>query len=272
MLKIDTHLHSFFSSDSEASMEDMIRQGIRLGLKSLCFTEHFDLDYPENEENLDFLLNFDSYYTSSLRLREKYASQIEILHGIEVGVQPHLKTELLNFYVRYGGRFDYIINSCHIVRGEDPYEPSFFHKYSAEEGIRLYFETILKNLETFPYFQSAGHLDYICRYLPKPRPDFSYSLYGEVLDEILHFLIRHDKSLEVNTAGLKCGLPWPNPHMDILIRYRQMGGKLITIGSDAHRPEDIAFDFERLEKVLTQAGFSSYTMYRAQQPIQIPIL
>ena len=81
MLRFDTHLHTSFSSDSDTTMEQMILRGIELGMETLCFTEHFDPDYPDNPEGLDFLLDFDAYYETFLTLKEKYRSQIELLHG-----------------------------------------------------------------------------------------------------------------------------------------------------------------------------------------------
>ncbi len=271
MLISDTHLHSFFSSDSEASMEEMVLGGITRGLRTLCFTEHYDHDFPVTEDGLDFQLDFDAYYSMFLKMKEKYASQIELLHGIELGVQKQSGPALINFYSKIGGRYDFIINSCHLVDGVDPYEKVFFETHTPEEGIRRYFESILENITVYPYFQTAGHLDYICRYIPQPRPEFHYEQYADVLDPILRYLIDNGKALEVNTAGLKKGLPWPNPHMEILKRYRSLGGELITIGSDAHRPEDIAYAFDRLPDILTEAGFQYYALYRSQQPVFIPI-
>ena len=87
MLISDTHLHSFFSSDSDSPMEDMVNEGIRRGLSTLCFTEHYDPDFPVTESGLDFQLDFDAYYRTFLSLKKKYAPQIELLHGIELGVQ-----------------------------------------------------------------------------------------------------------------------------------------------------------------------------------------
>lgn len=272
MLISDTHLHSFFSSDSEASMEDMILQGISLGLHTLCFTEHYDYDFPVTDDGLDFQLDFDAYHNMFLQMKEKYASQIELLHGIELGVQKHAGPALIKFYSKIGGRYDFIINSCHLVDGIDPYEKIFFETHTPKEGVRRYFESILDNIKAYPYFQSAGHLDYICRYIPEPRPEFHYEEYSDVLDEILKLLIDNGKALEVNTAGLKKGLPWPNPHMDILKRYRALGGELITIGSDAHCPADMAYAFDRLPDILTEAGFKYYALYKEQKPKQIPII
>lgn len=271
MLTCDTHLHSSFSSDSETPMEQMIQKGIALGLKTLCFTEHCDYDYPENPEGLDFMPDFDAYYHTFLTLKEKYQSDIELLHGIELGVQSHLGPVLDNFYDTYGERFDFILNSCHIVDGMDPYDGIYFQKNHPVQGIHKYFENILCNLKVFPHFQSAAHLDYICRYLPKPRQKFFYNDYQDILDDILKHLIVNGKGLEINAAGLKAGLSWPNPHIDILKRYINFGGEIITIGSDAHRPQDIAYAFDKVFDILHTVGFRYYAVYRKKQPEFIPL-
>ena len=271
MLLTDTHLHTSFSSDSEASMESMVKEGIRLGMKTLCFTEHFDYDYPDNPEHLDFVPDFDAYFSTLSGLKEKYSSEIELLCGIELGVQPHIGSALSDFYTKLGNRFDFIINSTHIVDRMDPYDRIYFSRFTPHMGLTRYFETILVNLQTFSEFQSAGHLDYVSRYIPQPRPEFHYKDYQDILDEILRLLIENGKALEINTAGLKAGLSWPNPHMEILKRYRSLGGELITIGSDAHRPEHMAFAFDRLPEIFSEAGFSYYTLYREQKPYFISL-
>lgn len=266
MILTDAHLHSSFSSDSSASMEEMITQGIALGMKTLCFTDHYDPDYPDNPEGLDFLLDFDTSYQTFLRLKEKYSDQIDLLFGIEVGVQPQVSDTLEHFYASYGNRYDFIINSCHIVEGLDPYDGIYFQKYTPVEGLRKYFSAVFDNLRRFPHFQSAGHLDYVSRYLPKPGPAFCYQDYADILDPLLFYLIDHGKALEINSAGLRAGLDHPNPHMDILHRYRVLGGELITIGSDAHCPEHIAQKFEVLQDMLKEAGFDYYALYRNKKP------
>lgn len=274
MLKTDTHLHSFFSSDSETPMESMVLSGIQKGFSTLCFTEHYDPDFPCTPDGMDFQLDFDAYEDTFLLLKDKYADQIELLHGIELGVQKHVGPALEEFYASKGSHYDFIINSCHLVDGMDPYEPAFFAQRSSEDALRAYFEHILVNLNVFPHFQTAGHLDYICRYIHRYFPGklhFLYRDYADILDEILRLLIAEGKALEVNSAGLKAGLAWPNPHMEILKRYRQLGGELITIGSDAHRPEDLGYAFDRLPDILSAAGFQYYALYRGQKPSMIAL-
>lgn len=264
MIKTDTHLHSSLSSDSQASMESMVQGGIALGMKTLCFTEHYDMDFPEIPSGLDFSLDFDAYYEEWSRLKEQYGDRIELLHGIELGVQPHLGSQLNAFYEEYGNRYDFIISSCHLVERLDPYYPELFDKYGPVEGMRRYFETSYENLKCFNRFQSVGHLDYASRYIKDPDWKFHYADYGDILDKILTWIIDNGKALEINTSGLKAGLPWPNPHMEILQQYRSFGGRRITIGSDAHRPEHMAYDYYRLPEILAQIGFDRYEIYRKQ--------
>ena len=182
-------------------------------------------------------------------------------------MQPHLGQTLANFYKKYGNDFDFIINSCHIVNGTDPYYGTYFKEMGATRGLMNYFETILANLKVFPHYQSVGHLDYVCRYLPESSQTFFYDHFTDVLDEILIEIIERNRALEVNTAGLKYGLDWPNPDISILRRYRELGGELITIGSDAHQPEHMAWEFDHVPAILHRAGFHHYVVFKGKKPV-----
>ena len=117
-LKADFHLHSSFSGDSDAPMEEIIKKAISLGLTHICFTEHYDPDfvYPAGESGT-FELNTDSYLYDLLRFREKYYGQIQIMFGVELGLQPHLR-DALEFYTE-NHDFDFIIGSSHICNRKD---------------------------------------------------------------------------------------------------------------------------------------------------------
>lgn len=272
MIRSDCHLHSSFSSDSDTPMEHMVLRGIKLGLTSMCMTEHLDYDYPPNEEGLDFLLDFDSYYKEYLRLKDKYQDKIELLFGIELGLMPHLDARYQKVTDSYD--FDFVIGSSHLVDGMDPYEPEYFQKYDSRQGVRRYFESIYENITGCRHvdYQVYGHLDYVIRYAPDKNTFFHFADYQDILDEILIALIKSEKGIEVNTAGLKYGLGQPNPHIDILKRYRELGGSILTIGSDGHKPEHMAYDFHKLPAILKEAGFDHYTLFRKRKPYEIPIL
>ena len=200
-------------------MESMILEGIRLGLKTMCFTEHLDLDYPYDE--IDFSLDVPAYRQKLLDLRQKYRGKIEVLFGIELGLQPHLAPALRR--VTDAHDFDFVIGSTHLVDRMDPYYPEYFRRCGDREGFRRYFEEVLKNLEAFSDFDALGHLDYIVRYSPGKTEHYRWQDYQDLIDPILLFLIRSGISLEVNTAGLKYGLGQTNPAPAILKRYRELG-------------------------------------------------
>lgn len=265
-IRADYHLHSSFSGDSHASMEEMIQKGIFLGLDRMCFTEHQDIDYvyetPEAEGL--FEVSMDAYLCELVRCREKYADRIKILFGIELGVQPHLEKELAAFAGKYD--FDFIIASAHICNRKDPYYPSFYEGRSDEEAYREYFSCILENLKVFRDFDVFGHLDYVVRYGKTKDQDYCYDRYKDILDRILTAIIDPGKGIEVNTGAIGYGLRDLNPCTDILRRYRELGGEIITLGSDAHAPENLAGGFERAASILTDVGFRYYTVFEKRSP------
>lgn len=261
-MKCDFHMHSAFSGDSDASMESMIRRAVDFELETICFTEHYDEDYPVGEE--DFSLDTDRYVQTLCTLKEQYCSQIDIRFGVELGMQPHLA----GLYTKYTGRypFDFVIASQHLLDHADPYYPSYWEGNDPHNVICQYFEETLHNLKSMQDYDTLAHLDYIVRYAGNGYTSYTYSDYADVIDPILTYLIEQGKCLEVNTAGFKYGLDHPNPCEEVLSRYRQLGGEYITIGSDAHKPEHLAYDFDRLEKLLTSLGFSYYCIFRERKP------
>ena len=162
--------------------------------------------------------------------------------------------------------FDFVIGSSHVCHDQDPYYPSFYAERSEEEAYREYFEYILENIRSFHNFDVYGHLDYVVRYGPSQDKYYTYDRYRDIFDAILELLLELGKGLELNTGGLKYGLSQPNPCLAILKRYRRMGGDIITIGSDAHRPEQIGYAFVRAAEVLKECGFSHYTTFQNRRP------
>lgn len=268
MIRADYHVHSEFSSDSSTPMEDMIEKAIELGLERICFTDHMDYDFPVTS-TYTFLFEPEDYFRKLAELKDKYEGKIKILRGIEMGLQPHLGQRYQQLVNEYP--FDFMIGSTHLVRKLDPYLSEYWDGRSEEEGVRMYFEEITQNLITNPCFLINGHLDYMIRYAPDTNKDFTYEKYAESIDTMLQTIIDHGKGIEVNTSGFKYGLSVPHPHTDIIKRYRELGGELITIGSDAHKPEHLAFDFDRAEKLLLELSFRYYAVYEEQKPILLPL-
>ncbi len=258
----DTHMHSYFSGDSEASPRDMIESAIKKGLSGICFTDHLDLDYRETPGYFD--LNFEGYRKEIFALKKEYAGCFPVLWGIELGLQPHTAPENNRITASYP--FDFVIGSSHLVDHMDIYYPSFYEGRTERTAYRRYFESILENLATDVDFDVYGHLDYVVRYGPNKNQSFSYEKYADLIDEILRTLIKKGKGIEMNMAGFKYGLGHPNPTEDILKRYCHLGGEILTIGSDAHKPEQIAWDYHKVPDLLKNAGFKYYTVFRQRKP------
>ena len=264
-IKADYHMHSSFSGDGTASMEDMAKRALELGLTHISFTEHYDPDYiyPPGEEGM-FELNTDSYLYELLKLKSKYSGQLEIAFGVELGLQPHLKRQLALYAKSH--EFDFIIGSSHLCNRKDPYYPDFFQGRNEDEAHHEYFEADLECVKALPYFDVYGHLDYVVRYGPTKDDCYTYQKHADVFDKILSTLIENEKGIELNTGGFRSGLNQPNPCAEILKRYKALGGEIITIGSDAHEPKDIAADFDKAYDILKECGFQYYCVFQNRIP------
>ncbi|MCM1282524.1 MAG: histidinol-phosphatase HisJ family protein [Muribaculaceae bacterium] len=263
----DTHMHTRYSGDSEASPDTMVRAAIQKGLGGICFTDHYDYAYPK--EPALFLLDFSDYEKEISALREAYSGQISIRWGVELGLQPQLAEH--NRSVANAYPFDFIIGSSHVVHGIDPYYPEYYEGRRESAAYLEYFESILENLQVYTDFDVYGHLDYVVRYGPCKDANYSYEEYSEVIDEILRTLIAQGKGIEVNTGGIKYGLLHPHPTEAILARYRELGGEIVTLGADAHKPEHVAHSFEKLPEILRAAGFSHFTVFEGRKPRFLPL-
>jgi histidinol-phosphatase (PHP family) len=255
----DCHMHTCFSSDSEADMSGQVEAAIERGIEHICFTDHMDMDYPGGE----FALDTDAYMKSVMEVKEKYKDKIKVCFGIEVGLQEHLKERLQNYIDSYP--FDFVIGSMHLIHGEDPYFGKIFDRYGDEETYREYFRALKTVLEYAPKVQSLGHLDYVVRYGKEKEKDYSYERFAGDIDAVLRLIIEKGIALEVNTAGYKT-LPFTNPHRDIICRYRELGGEMITVGADAHAPEYVGYQFERIPELLKSCGLRYYTVFEGKKP------
>lgn len=263
----DQHMHCNFSGDSDALPEDMIKAGIAHGLSGICFTDHLDYDYPE-EPNI-FLLDFDNYFKALSDLRKKYADKISVNIGIELGLQPQAAGQNLAVAEKYP--FDFIIGSSHVVNHMDPYYPEFFAERNEDEAYMEYFESVLENINSCVDFDVYGHIDYVVRYGPNKNAFYTYEKFKDIIDEILTQLISKGKGIEVNTGGFKYGLGHPNPTEDIIKRYRELGGEIITMGADAHVPEYVAYEFGKTAQIIKNCGFKYYTVFKNRKAEFIPL-
>ena len=286
IIKSDSHVHTAFSTDSQAPMEEMLRAAIDSGFSSICFTDHMDYNFPlvyvKNTlpgQELPFCFDVDAYYSEINRLK-LLCPQIKIRTGIELGLKEDVKdkcTGLLDLY-----KFDFVIGSTHLVDNTDPYYDVFWEKTDEKTGIQKFYETTLENVKSGVDFDVYGHIDYITRYTPYMKKLRNSGLYNEeyylsitdsfldIIEEILKTLVYNGKGIELNTSGLKYGLHHPHPHEKILKLYKDLGGEIITIGSDAHETRHLGFSFDSVPEILKACGFKYYTEFTNRRPEMLP--
>jgi histidinol-phosphatase (PHP family) len=277
----DCHLHTSFSADSDTPVSAQIEQAIALGIKTICFTDHHDYDSPGPDGKDHFLLDFDSYFPAMQKYRERYRDRIEILSGVELGLQKHTGSYLNELTEKYKDSLDFVIGSNHFVDRIDVYSPSYYEMSPLSstgdpsriesERFEHFFRVSLSRLEKLSCFDSLGHMDFVIRYSMHKNKYYSYEAFRDYIDPMLEILIQKDKALEVNTAGFRYGLKNPNPEVKVLKRYKELGGKLITIGSDAHEPEDLGSCFAETVALLKECGFREYAVYKNRKPVLYPI-
>lgn len=258
----DMHMHCHFSGDSNAKPSDMAQAALQKDLAGICFTDHLDIDYKETPGLFD--LNIPAYQKEILSVKEVFAGKLDIGWGIELGLQPYLEAE--NNRIIKENSFDFVIGSTHVVKQVDIYFPAYYEGRTEDDCYREYFEETLKNAKSNVDFDVYGHLDYVIRYGPNKNKYYSYSKFSDIIDEILRTLIEKGKGIELNTAGFKYGLGHAHPTMDTLKRYKELGGEIITLGSDGHAPDQIAWDFEKVPSILKEAGFSYFTVFKNRKP------
>lgn len=267
-MRADVHMHTNFSHDSSSTPEEMIRGAIEKGLEVICFTDHYDKD------NMDWgpedIFDPEEYFQVLPPLKEKYKDQIDVRIGVELGIQPYLEPYYREFVKQYP--FDFVIGSVHCIWKMDIAYGEIFKGHTDEEIYRAVLEETLEDVRLYEDYDVLGHLDYMVRYGENKEKAYSYHKYVDLIDEILKTIIEKGRGIELNTAGLKYGLPFAHPHPDVLKRYRELGGEIITVGADGHKPEHIAYDFYKVSDILRVCGFKYYTEFCGRKPVfkQLP--
>jgi len=267
MIISDCHLHTAISSDSETPMKNMVEAAISKGLKTITFTEHMDLEFPVNYD-LSFIFDTSEYFALVNKCKELYGENIEILYGIELGLKQNLRQKYS--LLLSDDRWDFVIGSTHLVDDIDPYYGEYWCDSTETECIRRYFDAVYENITDCDIFDSLGHLDYILRYNPHKPVAYRYEDFKSIIDDILKFIIKHDIALELNTSGYH-KLNAPNPSKQIIARYKELGGKLFTIGSDAHDTINIAYKYDELLKLMHYLNITEYAIFKNRNPHMISL-
>ena len=223
----DCHLHTAVSYDGEDTAEEMVQAAVKAGLQAICFTDHLDYDplAAVQTMNFDTRLYNDTY-------DHLHHPKLQILRGMEFGMLPDNRDQFKEDLKRR--HFDYVIGSVHFIEGLDIYYKTYWENKTMDDAERIFLEHTLQCVQVHDDFDVLGHLTYICKLEQNPtnRP-VSYEIYREIVDEILQILVQKGKGLELNTSGMdRCGVFLPT--REYLYRFKQLGGEIVTVGSDAH--------------------------------------
>ena len=262
---IDCHIHSKFSTDGEMTPETACEKAYDIGLEGLTFTDHLDFDFPgaASFDNIDF-----SEYSIYLdKLKEQYTKKLLVLKGIEVGIQPHVLEESLKT-VR-GVNFDYVLASVHLIDGIDPYCRDYYSGKSIKEAYELYLQKILYTVAAFEDYDNIGHMEYIIRYAGYDDRTLRYNNHTDIFDQILKELITRGKGFEINTGSFrdKPGIVTAQYDAAVLKRYRELGGEIISLASDAHNPDYIGYKFDYFGDMLLDCGFTHVAHFEKRKPV-----
>ncbi len=264
----DYHVHSHFSGDCTELMEDTVIEAIKKNAKQICFTDHIDYDYPEPYNNDMFNIDTNKLYQEIERLQKKYGHKILIQKGVELGLQTHIIDECIEFVRSHD--LDFVLCSFHCCEKKDLYNGDYFANKSSKNAWLTFIDEMIETLNKFDDFSVVGHLDILKRYNDEARL-LDFSVYKDSVEEVLKLIIEKNKGIEVNMSGLRSELNETLPNIRILEMYYDLGGKIITIGSDAHNKTDTYSHFCETLKALRKIGFKEFTIFSKMIPKQISI-
>ena len=224
----DFHMHSRVSFDGHDTGEAMAKAAVAAGLKEICFTDHLDYD-PLGQMGI-LAFDDDAY---SAEYDTLAVPGLTIRRGMEFGMTPTNQEQFRQDLLRRP--FDFVLGSVHFVDDLDVYYDEYWQGKTIFQAERRYLESTLECVQAQDDFDVLAHLTYIAKTHshPAPRP-VSYAEHRQIIDEILRVLVQKGKGLELNTSGLdRCGGYLPT--VDIFHRFKELGGQIVTVGSDAHR-------------------------------------
>ncbi len=276
----DYHVHTAYSDDSEYAMEAVVRDAIALGLQEICFTDHVDYgikrdwDDPrgilfrpggvgEPEKMPAANVDYPRYVSEIAALREKYRDQIALKLGLEFGAQTHTLPEYRALFARYP--FDFILLSVHQIGDQELWNQHFQAGRTQEEVYQGYYRELLALTRQFRDYSVLGHLDLVSRY--DKQGGYPFENVKPLVAEILKTVIADGKGIEVNTSCRRYGLSDLTPSREILKLYRDLGGTIVTIGSDSHKKAHLGAYIRETQDELKALGFTHHCTFEKLEPI-----
>lgn len=263
----DMHTHSINSFDAQNTVDDMCKIAIKKGISALAITDHCETQFVLSGSHKEFGC-FDERIPKSIseieEAKKKYSEKLQLLCGIELA-QPMHNSDCTKHALEYGN-FDFILASVHNIRNEEDFYYIDFSKYNVNELLKKYFYELVETAE-FEYFDSLAHITYPMRYITEQTGKYpDLSSYQDIIDEAYKVLISKNKALEVNTSGYFKQIARTLPDETQIKRYKELGGKFITLGSDSHSANNIGQGIEKGIELIKKCGFEYYNIYINHKP------
>ena len=280
MQLIDCHTHTQFSMDSEVDIVAMIERARELGLAAYAVTDHcecncwYPKEYYEDTELFDYFNckdDFEASLSAVTALKEQYPD-FDLICGTELG-QPVAALDIAEKCIS-DPRLDFVIGSIHQITNEKDFYYINYYRMSTDEINKLlegYFNEIYE-LCKWGKFDVLGHLTYCLRYM-KIRNNITpnMKLFDEIITECLRTLADKGKGIEINTSGIRQGFGTTFPSLKYVKLFRELGGKIISVGSDAHKVRDLGANISDGIELAKAAGFNEICYFKKRQPVFIRI-
>lgn len=255
----DFHVHSDNSFDSKEIISDVCSAAVSKNITHIAFTEHFSAGKYSKSYGY---FNDTKYFSEINEAKEKFKGALEIYSALEV-CEPHL---FIDDYRKLFSNLelDFLLGSVHNIGGIGLNKIS--EQHSSKAAYDIYFNEILK-MAMFGDFDVAAHLDLMTRYAFTRHGDYKNNDYIDVISEIFKALIKRGKGIEINNSGLRKSLGRIHPKIELLKLYKDLGGVLITIGSDAHAAADVGAGCITSLELLKSLSYNSVFTFKKRQAI-----
>ncbi|MBR1960234.1 MAG: histidinol-phosphatase HisJ family protein [Bacteroidales bacterium] len=275
MVLFDNHNHSQFSFDGQrTSVEASARAALSAGLGGICFSDHCDHYVPPMKASFEDLkpeyFDVAEQQEEIGRVQDLLGEGVKILKGIEIGMYEECHEQIRN--VLSSNSFDQVLASVHYIQQTDPYYGGYYEGKDWKQAYGGYLETIYREMTRLGDFDIMGHYDYIVRYAPYPVTSIRYRDFSDIFDEMFRYLINEGKALEINTKSYE-GHRGRIVELDhnVLLRYREMGGEIISLGSDSHEPSRVGAGFTFHAELLKSLGFRWTAHYEQRRLVQLSL-
>ncbi len=279
-MRVDYHVHTEFSDDSDYAMEQVIKDAITMRLDEICFTDHVDYGVKKDWDEPGGMIyrkggvgepdkmpvanvDYPVYYETFKDLSALYNKDITLKLGLEFGMQAHTIDQYEKLFARYP--FDFIILSVHEVEDKEFWNQEFQQGRTQQEYNEYYYKELLYLVKNYHNYSVLGHMDLITRH--DKAGTYPFEKLKPLLTEILRTVIADGKGIEINTSSQRYGLTDLTPSRDILKLYRELGGRILTIGSDSHKPEHLGAFIDETKQELKMLGFKEFCTFDKMKPV-----